>query len=60
VSTELGHKSLLTPAGTGSPEGVLTAIRRRGPRFAKKQKCKGLTENVRETMNSGWDSLLVI
>jgi hypothetical protein len=53
VSTELGHQLLRTPASTGSPEGVLTAVRRRGPRSAKKQKCRGLSEDVRETVNSG-------
>jgi hypothetical protein len=33
--------------------GRLTAVRRRGPGSAKKQKCRGLSENVRETVNSG-------
>jgi hypothetical protein len=53
VSIELGHQLLRIPAGTCSPEGVLTAVRRRGPGSAKKQKCRGLGEDVREIVNSG-------
>jgi hypothetical protein len=53
VSTELGHQSLRIPAGTGSSEGVLTAVHRRGLGVVKKQKYRGLSGNVREIMNSG-------
>jgi hypothetical protein len=48
VSTELGNQSLHIPAGKSSPEGTLTAVHRRGPRSAKKQKCRGLCVNVSE------------
>jgi hypothetical protein len=53
VSTELGHQSLHISAGTGSPESVLVAVHRRGLGAVKKQKYRGLSENVSETMNSG-------
>jgi hypothetical protein len=33
--------------------GMLVTVRRRGPDAAKKQKCRGLSENVREIVNSG-------
>jgi hypothetical protein len=49
VSAELGLWSLIISAGTGSPKGALTVVRRRGPRSAKKQKCRGLWANVRDT-----------
>jgi hypothetical protein len=39
-------------AGTGSPEGVLIGVHHWGPVAAKKQKCRGLTTNVSETVNS--------
>jgi hypothetical protein len=48
VWTELEHQSLHIPAGTSSPEGALTTVHRRGPRSAKKQKCRGLCANVSE------------
>jgi hypothetical protein len=34
--------------------GVLTTVHRRGPRAVKKQKHRGLSGNVRETVNNGW------
>jgi hypothetical protein len=53
VSAKLGIWSLSISAGTGSPEGVLTSVRYRGPVVAKKQKSEGLCANVKETVNSG-------
>jgi hypothetical protein len=45
VSAELGLWSLSILAGMGSPKGVLTGIRHRGPVVAKKQKSEGLCAN---------------
>jgi hypothetical protein len=52
VSAKLGLWSLSVSAGTGLPEGVLTSVHHRGLVTAKKKKCRGLTANVSETVNS--------
>ena len=52
MSAKLGLWSLSVLAGTGSPEGVLTGDRHRGPEFAKIRKKKGLGALVNETENS--------
>jgi hypothetical protein len=52
VLAELGHRPLSILASTSSPEGVLVAIHRRGLSAVKKQKYRGLSENVREIVNS--------
>jgi hypothetical protein len=48
VSAEIGLWSLSISVGTGSLEGTLTIVRRRGPGCAKKQKCRGLCANVKD------------
>jgi hypothetical protein len=60
VSAKLGLWSLSILTCTGSLEGVLTGVRHRGPVVAKKQKYGDLIVIVRETVNSGEDSYLVI
>jgi hypothetical protein len=52
VSAKLGLWSLSISAGTGSPEDVLTGVHHQGPVAAKKQKCRGLTANVSDKVNS--------
>jgi hypothetical protein len=54
VLAKFGHWPLSIPPSISSPEGVLVAVHRRGLGAVKKQKYRGLSENVREIVNSSY------